>query len=56
LKQAQLVYSVRAKLQFESDVFWARASIAQEVLGLWLDTYQLSGSFHKRGIVEAELP
>ena len=48
--------STRAKLQFESDVFWARGSIGQEVLDLWLDTYQTSRSFRKRGIVELELP
>jgi hypothetical protein len=54
---AQAVFdSTRAKLQFESDVFWARASIGQEVLDLWLDTYQTSRSFRKRGIVELELP
>ena len=45
--------SVRAKLRFESDVFWARASIGKEVLDLWLDTYQTSKSFRKRGIVES---
>ena len=44
--------STRAKLLFESDVFWARASIGNEVLDLWLDTYQTSRSFRKRGIVE----
>jgi hypothetical protein len=48
--------SVRAKLRFESDVFWARASIGEEMLDLWLDTYQTSRSFRKRGIVELELP
>lgn len=48
--------SIRAKLQFESDVFWARGSIGQEVLDLWLDTYQTSRSFRQRGIVELELP
>lgn len=54
---AQAVFdSTRAKLLFESDVFWARASIGQEVLDLWLDTYQISRSFRKRGIVELELP
>ena len=53
---AQAVFdSVRAKLLFESDVFWARASIGNEVLDLWLDTYQISRSFRKRGIVELEL-
>ena len=54
---AQAVFdSVRAKLLFESDVFWARASIGPELLDLWLDTYQTSRSFQKRGIVELELP
>jgi len=31
--------SVRAKLLFESDVFWARSSIGNELLDLWLETY-----------------
>jgi hypothetical protein len=54
---AQTVFdSVRAKLLFEADVFWARASIGDELLDLWLDTYQTSRSFQKRGIVELELP
>jgi hypothetical protein len=48
--------SVRARLLFESDVFWARASIGDEMLDLWLDTYQISRSFRRRGIVELELP
>jgi hypothetical protein len=48
--------SARAKLLFESDIFWAPASIGQELLDLWLDTYQTSRSFRKRGIVERELP
>ena len=54
---AQQVFdSTRAKLMFESDVFWACTSIGDEVLSLWLDTYQTSRSFRKRGIVELELP
>ena len=54
---AQVIFdSVKAKLLFESDVFWARVSIGQEALELWLDTYQTSRSFRKRGIVELELP
>lgn len=53
---AQTVFdSARAKLLFQSDVFWARASIGRELLNLWLDTYQTSRSFRKRGIVELEL-
>jgi predicted nucleotidyltransferase len=53
---AQEVFdSVRARLLYESDVFWARASIGNETLNLWLETYQISRSFRKRGIVELEL-
>jgi hypothetical protein len=44
--------SVRARLLFQADVFWARASIGDEMLGLWLETYQISRTFRKRGIVE----
>jgi len=44
-----------AKLRFESDVFWARSSIGEEVLQLWLETYQESREFRKRGIVELRL-
>jgi len=54
---AQAVFdSVRARLLFESDVFWSRASIGEEMLNLWLDTYQISRSFRKRDIVEVILP
>src|SRR5207248_7615526 len=54
---AQAVFdSTRAKLLFESDVFWARSSIGDEVLDVWLDTYRTSRSFRKRGIVELVLP
>jgi hypothetical protein len=54
--RAQAVFdSVRAKLLFESDVFWARSSIGKEALQLWLETYQTSRAFRKRGIVELEL-
>jgi hypothetical protein len=53
---AQVVFdSGRAKLLFTADVFWARGSIGAEALNLWLDTYQTSRDFRKRGIVELEL-
>jgi hypothetical protein len=54
---AQAVFdSVKAKLLFDADVFWARSSIGRELLDLWLETYQTSRGFRKRGIVELELP
>jgi hypothetical protein len=37
--------STRARLRFESDVFWARVSIGEEVLQIWLETYQTSRTF-----------
>lgn len=46
--------SVKARLMFEADVFWARRSIGEEMLTLWLETYQTSRTFTKRGIVELE--
>ena len=53
---ARMVFdSVQARLLYESDVFWARDSIGNETLELWLETYQISRSFRKRGIVELEL-
>jgi hypothetical protein len=53
---AQVVFdSARAKLLFEADVFWARSSIGTDLLDLWLETYQTSRAFRKRGIVELEL-
>ena len=54
---AQAVFdSTRAKLLFESGVFWARASIGQELLDLWLDKYQTPRTFRKHDVVELELP
>lgn len=52
---ARVVFdSVRARLLFHADVFWARASIGDEILSLWLETYQTSRDFRKRDIVELE--
>ena len=34
------------------DVFWSKASIGQEMLDLWLDTYQVGKDLKRRGIVE----
>jgi len=55
LPSREVFDSTRAKLRFESDVFWARVSIGEEVLRIWLETYQTSRTFRKRGIVELEL-
>jgi len=44
--------SVRAKMRFQADVFWAESSIGEETLLLWLDTYQTTRAFTRRGIIE----
>jgi hypothetical protein len=48
--------SVRAKLLFESISLGPEPPSAKEVLHLWLENYQTSRDFRKRGIVELELP
>ena len=45
----------RARILFSADIFWAKASIGQEVLDLWLETYQMTREFEPRGIVEVVL-
>ena len=42
----------QARIHFYADVFWTKASIGQETLELWLDTYQRGKDFKRRGIVE----
>lgn len=49
----QIVFDhAQARLRFEADVFWTKASIDEAVLELWLDTYQYGRDFKRRGIVE----
>jgi hypothetical protein len=45
----------QAKLSFTADVFWTRESIGQAMLDLWLDTYQTTRDFKRRGIIEVIL-
>lgn len=44
--------SARAKMRFQADVFWSESSIGEETIPLWLDTYQTTRAFTRRGIVE----
>jgi hypothetical protein len=54
--QAQVVFDhVQARLRFQADVFWTKASIDPQVFHLWLDTYQTGKDFTRRGIVEVIL-
>jgi hypothetical protein len=41
-----------AKLRFQIDTFWAKSSIGQDSLRLWLDTYQTARDFKRRGIIQ----
>jgi hypothetical protein len=42
----------QARIRFNADVFWTKASLSQETLALWLDTYQTGKDFKRKGIVE----
>ena len=51
--QTHVVFDhVQARLRFQADVFWTKASLDPQVLHLWLDTYQTGKDFTRRGIVE----
>jgi len=45
----------QAKISFNSDVFWAKSSIGEETLEMWLETYQMTREFEPRGIVEVRI-
>jgi hypothetical protein len=45
----------RARVRFSADLFWTKASIGEETLQLWLDTYQTGRDFRRRGIIEVLL-
>ena len=44
-----------ARMAFQADVFWAKSSIGEETLRLWLETYQRARDFRRRGIIEVLL-
>ncbi len=46
---------IKARVRFNADVFWSKASIGKDTLSLWLETYQLTRDFKRRGIVEVKL-
>jgi len=46
---------IGAKVKFHTDVFWSKSSIGKETLRLWLETYQTTKDFKRRGIVEVKL-
>lgn len=43
------------RVRFHVDIFWSKASIGEDTLSLWLDTYQTGKDFTRRGIVEVKL-
>lgn len=47
---------VAARIRFHMDIFWSKADIGEEALRLWLETYQITKDFKRRGIVEVKLP
>jgi len=54
-ENAKILFNhVQARLKFNADLFWAKESIGEEHLNLWLDTYQTTRDFKRRGIVEVK--
>ncbi|PIV20876.1 MAG: hypothetical protein COZ69_16425 [Deltaproteobacteria bacterium CG_4_8_14_3_um_filter_45_9] len=46
---------VAARIRFHIDIFWSKSAIGEETLRLWLDTYQMTKDFKRRGIVEVKI-
>ncbi|MEK7275539.1 MAG: hypothetical protein AAB296_03605 [Candidatus Desantisbacteria bacterium] len=44
-----------SRIMFNADIFWAKSSIGDENISLWLETYQMTRDFKARGIVEVIL-
>lgn len=42
----------QGRIAFNADIFWTKSSIGEEVIDLWLETYQMTRDFESRGIVE----
>jgi hypothetical protein len=43
---------VQGRIAFNADIFWAKSSIGEDTINLWLETYQIPRDFESRGIVE----
>lgn len=42
----------QGRIAYNADIFWTKSSIGEEVIDLWLETYQMTRDFVSRGIVE----
>ena len=45
----------QGRIAFNADIFWTKSSIGEEVIDLWLETYQMTRDFESRGIVEVTI-
>ena len=45
----------QGRIAFNADMFWTKSSIGEEVIDLWLETYQMTRDFESRGIVEVTI-
>ncbi len=55
-EECKILFSyTTARVRFHADIFWSKAGIGENILFLWLDTYQITKDFKRRGIVEVKL-
>lgn len=52
LKVKKVFDYVQGRIAFNADIFWTKSSIGEEMINLWLETYQIPRDFESRGIVE----
>jgi hypothetical protein len=54
--EAELLFDhLKAKMRFTTDLFWTKESMPPDILQMWLETYQITKDFERRGIVEVIL-
>lgn len=54
--EAKAIFSyLQGRVTFSADIFWAKSSIGEGTIDLWIETYQLTKDFKPRGIVEVML-
>jgi len=46
---------LQGRIVFNADIFWTKSSIGEEVINLWLETYQTTRDFKPRGILEVNI-
>jgi predicted nucleotidyltransferase len=49
----QVIFNyIEGRLKYNADIFWTKSGIGAEALKIFIDTYQITREYNKRGILE----